>query len=225
MGNYGPLEVAQHSTLLIFDRQSETGWKASTVEYLEESDRVVVIDSMFMNEADKIIGNLTHSNEEEEQILRSYFTLAQNFIKEKYTQTNRETRARSIHKKMAELDEEKSSEITINMIERWLKNIENYSVEIPEVSSQSARREDHYLLFAKAVSLDGSIASMFWKKGIRRFRSKNVQEGRKHANHIRHLLAGTFDHRLLGISESEFKEIKLLAKAREYPVEMITYIE
>jgi hypothetical protein len=225
LGNYGPLEVAQHSTLLIFDRQSETGWKASTVECLEESDRVVVIDSMFMSEADKIIGNLTHSNEEEEQILRSYFTLAQNFIKEKYTQTNRKTRARSIHKKMAELDEEKSSEITINMVERWLKNIEDYSVEIQEVSSQSARREDHYLLFAKAVSLDGSIASMFWKKGIRRFRSKNVQEGRKHANHIRHLLAGTFDHRLLGISESEFEEIKLLAKAREYPVEMITYIE
>lgn len=225
LSGYGAIDVAQHSTLIRRSHTELSEWEATTVDDLLESDRVVVIDDSFVECVAEITHSIERSNEEERDILKSYLSLAQNFIKSKYSQKKRKSRAGAIYAKMLAINSDMASQVTINMIERWLKNIEEFNSEEPEIASRSARKQSHYLLFAKAINLDESIATIFWQKGIKQFRSNNIQEGRRLANHIRYLLVGMLDYRLFGISDRDYEKIKIIARDKEFGVEMISVME
>lgn len=225
LSGYGAIEVAQHSTIIRRSHSELSEWEATTVADLLESERVVVIDDSFVESVGETIHAVGGTNEEEGEILKSYFLLAQGFIKSKYNQKKRKSRASAIYAEMSAIDSSMASQVTLNMVERWVKNIEEFNSDESQIASRSARKQSHYLLFAKAINLDESIATIFWQKGIKQFRSNNIQEGRRLANHIRYLLVGMLDHRLLGISDDEYEKIKNIARDKEFSVEMITFMK
>lgn len=225
LSGYGAIDVAQHSTIIRCSHAELSEWEATTVTDLLESDRVIVIDDSFVESVSETIQSIERTNEEEREILKSYFLLAQEFIKSKYSQKKRKSRASAIYAEMSAIDSSMASQVTLNMVERWLKNIEEFNDDESEITSRSARKQSHYMLFAKAINLDESIATIFWQKGIKQFRTNNIQEGRRLANHIRYLLVGMLDYRLLGISEDEYEKIKNIARDKEFSVEMITFME
>ncbi len=221
LSTYGSLDVAKHTTIIKLKYAQGKAYQAVTVDELEEGDQIIIVDENLTNFVAEVLENIQSDAASEMKILKSYFSVAKSSIEYKYPQKTRKQRAQNILATMRVIDGELASDITQNMIERWIKNIETIDVNDVEISTQSARNKQHFLLFSQAINLDTSVATMFWQQGIKQYRTNNIQEGRRLANHVRHLLIGTLDYSLLGLSEIDFEGLKDAAKNNQFTVEMI----
>lgn len=223
LSTYGSLDVAKHTTIIKLKHAQGKAYQAVTVDELEEGDQIVIVDENLANFVAEALENNQSGAASEMDILKSYFSVAKSSIEYKYPQKARKQRAQNILATMRSIDDELASDISQNMVERWIKNIETIDVNDVEISTQSARNKQHFLLFSQAINLDASVATMFWQQGIKQYRTNNIQEGRRLANHVRHLLIGTLDCKLLGLSEVDFECLKDAAKNNQFTVEMIVF--
>ncbi len=223
---YGLVEVYEHSTLMRRIDQPNRPYEAIYPENIEEGDSVLVMDDSFSDQIESTMSILHPKDRESSKgFVHAYFNMAKDSIQSSYPQKKRVGRAEAILQRMRELDPGLADELNDNMVNRWVKHIEDFSKEDEDISSGSAREKEHFLLFAKTLHLDPSFSEIIWNQGIKALRVEHIQTGRQVNNHLRHLFAGSLPPSSLSLDEMSYQEIMNIAHENTYLVEMITYLE
>ena len=195
-------------------------------EDIVEGDAVLAMDEAFTSEIERVVEIRLTGENESQFVVRNYFAMAKQIIASRYIQKTRAGRSKAVLNRMKELDPECVKELNINMVQRWMKHIEDFEAHIEgdDISSGSARDKEHFLLFAGALNMDLDLADIIWQQGIKALRVNHMQEGRQTNNLIRQLLTGSLSHRSFNIDENSYQEIVRVAEENTFQVEMITYL-
>ena len=98
--------------------------------------------------------------------------------------------------------------------------LEEYSSE-DELTSNSAKKKEHFMLFAKALGISDSLSDMFWEEGVKATRVDHIQAGRGISNTLKHILLKTTSGNELDLSDTEVGNVVSMAKQRLIRVELI----
>ena len=225
--NHAPLEVWEHSKVMRQIGDSTRRYEVVYPEDIVEGDAVLAMDEAFTSEIERMVEIKLTGENESQFVVRNYFAMAKQIIASRYIQKTRTGRSKAVLNRMKELDPECVKELNINMVQRWMKHIEDFEAHIEgdDISSGSARDKEHFLLFAGALNMDSDLADIIWQQGIKALRVNHMQEGRQTNNLIRQLLTGSLSHRSFNIDENSYQEIVRVAEENTFQVEMITYLQ
>ena len=225
--NHAPVEVGEHSKVMRQVNDSAHPYEVVYPKDLVEGDAVLVMDEAFISDIEGIIDIRLAGQDNSKNVVLGYFSMAKQNIEMFYPQKTRVGRSDAVLKRMQELDPARIEELNANMVQRWMKHIEDFEVESQEdaISSGSAREKVHFQLFTKALNMDSDLAQIIWQQGIKALRVNHMQEGRQTNNLIRQLLAGSLPYSSLNIDEHSYRAVLETAKENTFQVEMITYLE
>ncbi len=225
--SHAPLEVGEHSNLMRHVNDSAHPYEVVYPNDLDEGDAVLAMDDAFMNKIEDIVEIELVGQGGTKAVVRAYFTMAKEKIAQLYPQPTRLARSIAVLKKMKELGVANTNELNTNMVQRWLKHIEDVEVDDNEndISSGSAREKKHFLLFTRALDIGPDLAEIFWQQGIKALRVNHIQMGRQTSNLIRQLLTGSLPYSSLNIDEQSYDKLLEIARENTFSVELITYLE
>lgn len=226
--NHAPLEVGEHSKVMRqTDDDSAHPYAVVYAKDIVEGDAVLAIDEAFTSEIEDMVDIRLAGQDDSKSVARHYFTIAKQNIARLYPQKTRIGRSNAVLKRMLELNPSRTEGPNVNMVQRWMKHIEDLEVESEEddISSGSAREKQHFLLFTNALDVGSELAEIIWLQGIKALRVNHMQEGRQANNLIRQLLAGSLPYSSLNVDEQSYQAILEIAKESTFQVEMITYLE
>ena len=225
--NHAPLEVGEHSKVMRQINDSTRRYEVVYPEDIVEDDAILAMDEAFTSEIEGIVDIKLTGQNESQIVVRSYFVAAKLNIASRYPQKTRMGRSKAVLNRMKELDPECVKELNINMVQRWIKHIEDFEVHNGEddISSGSAREKEHFLLFASALNMGSDLADIIWQQGIKTLRVNHMQEGRQTNNLIRQLLTGSLSYQSFNIDENSYQGVVRIAEENTFQVEMITYLE
>lgn len=224
LSGYGALPIGEKTTLIKRVEDSQSPYRLVTFENLSEGDRIAVFNEEQRDEMEVIL-NLEESqlSRSAESVLRVYFDMAKRMIKESFNVSYRVSRVDKIMERMKMIDVDVADEITESMVNRWVKNIENFSNDSQheeEIKSNSPRKKEHFILFVKAIGIVETAAVLYWEQGIARLRTGRILEGRNRSNLIKSALAGA-DYLRLRSDSKNIRRLFEIANASIYQIDLI----
>ncbi|MEM7097953.1 MAG: hypothetical protein AAF541_06790 [Pseudomonadota bacterium] len=221
--DYGAIELGKNSTSLRLQPNAVPLFTAVAAEDIVEGDSILLMEEDFKFLASELLSEASNrflANGEivTRQYLDSALTELQNL-----GQTNRTQKSKALYEKMTELNAAVASEISINMVNRWIKGIEDQAEHREHgLETQSAQEKEHFLLFAKSLLIDRSHAEFFWDYGITQYRKGKVLEGKHVASLARSFLCGAVNANSLGLDSNAEAELTSLALQSTH---VVTFIE
>lgn len=220
LSNSQVIDVGKDTTILKF---SKNEFYAVNVENIDEGDWVLPLDG-FVEDVELALGRPLPREGEDSDLLKSYFQMAQKNLATKFDFKTRKEKAQKVFDLMQQIGPKLCSGVHEGMVCRWIKHIEEYSSE-DELSSNSAKKKNHFMLFAKAIGIQDSLANMFWDNAIKATRVKHIQAGRGISDTLKRVLLKTMTGSELKLSDSEMDTVFSIAKQRLSRVEMILISE
>lgn len=209
-------EVGKDTVIL---KYAKNAFCAVTVEELEEGDWVLPL-SGFVEDVEVSLGRSLPRENGDEDALKSYFREAQNILSSKFVSKTRKDMAKKVFTLMKEIDEKLSGEIHEGMVYRWIKHIEGFAND-GGLSSNSAKKKTHFILFAKALGISDVLSNLFWENGVKAIRADHIRAGKGVSNTLKHILIKTINGNGLNLCEAEVERVISMAKQRICRVEMI----
>lgn len=216
LSNKQVFDVGKDTTILKF---SQGAFYAVNAEHLDEGDWILPLDG-FIEEVEADLGRALPREGKDSALLKSYFQMAQKNLSSQFICNTRVERARKVFESMKSINSDVCEEIHEGMVNRWIKHIEEYSSE-DELTSNSAKKKEHFMLFAKALGISDSLSDMFWEEGVKATRVDHIQAGRGISNTLKHILLKTTSGNELDLSDTEVGNVVSMAKQRLIRVELI----
>lgn len=220
LSNSQVFDVGKDTTILKYIKDD---FYAITVESLEEGDWILPLDG-FIEDVEAALGKSLPRASESSDLLKSYFQMARNSLSSKFVCKTRKVKVSKVFGVMQQIDPELCTEIHEGMVSRWIKHIEEFSNE-DELSSNSAKKKKHFMLFAKAIGISDTLSNMFWEEGIKATRVNHIQAGKGISDTLKRILLKTMSGSELTLCESEVEKVLSLAKQRLSRVSMILLSE
>ena len=216
LSNKQVFDVGKDTTILKF---SQGTFYAVNAEQLDEGDWILPLDG-FIEEVEADLGRALPREGKDSALLKSYFQMAQKNLSSQFTYHTRVERARKVFESMKSINSGLCKEIHEGMVNRWIKHIEEYSSE-DELTSNSAKKKEHFMLFAKALGITDSLSDMFWEDGVKATRVGHIQAGRGISNTLKHILLKTTSGSELDLGDAEVEKVVAMARQRLSRVELI----
>lgn len=227
LSGFGVLSVGEFSSLIKVNHNKQPPFQAVSLHDLTEGDRLLYLGDEQRDKISEILkvqgGRLTN---DAEKLLMVYFEIANNFINVNYNQHHRTQRARSLLKKMKNINPETVKGVNEDMVVRWIKHIEEFDLEVCSINSNelktnSPRSKTHFMLFAEALGFDPTSSQQYWYRGIYQLRIGRILEGRKLGNRIKNILTGAIEFTDLHMEPDDLNNLFTIAHECTFPIEFI----
>lgn len=210
------IDVGKDTTIL---KCAQGEYYAVTVENIEEGDWILPLDG-FIEDIENELGKPLPRTGDDSELLKSYFQMAKNNLKSGFECNTRTEKAHNVFEKMEQIDPELCTQIHEGMINRWIKHIEEFSNE-DELSSNSAKKKEHFMLFARAIGITDELSNIFWEDGIKATRVNHIQAGKGISNALKHIILNTMTGSELDLCDAEVAKIMSMADERLSRVELV----
>lgn len=218
---YGELAVAEHSVLLRRQYDTYPMFRAISASSVMEGDVIFVMEDDIREIVEETIKDASLQLVQSGEFIFSQYLQQANAYLSTLTQSTRAERVRLLLSKMEEIDPSLKGEINEGMVARWVKGIEEQSGETQDLHTKSAKDKEHFLLFAKAMWIDSTLADIYWDHGIRSHRAGKILEGKYLSSVVRSVLCEAISAQELGISDQQYKDIRMMSDQSTHLVSMI----
>lgn len=219
--------VTKFQTILKLRKGKSNSFYLAKIDDMKEGDQLVVLDDDIRVKMENYLERECSRHElDSKELLSYYFNQAKSNLSSFYPQKYRSERAAAIHEKISEIDRIVAQEISINMITRWVKWIEDTDVwEEEDLQTNSAQNMNHFLLFAEALYFDPKLAETIYIFGIKKYRGSRINAGRDVGAKLRSMLTEISRPESLGLTRSQQDELLTIAGNSLYTIESIIYTE